>query len=71
MVYDVITKTVDQIPCLVSNNDAQQSDECRGIRALSINPSRTLLATGGKSSNEVGIYKLPTLDPVYIGEVSI
>lgn len=70
MVYDVLTKSIDQIPCLVGSNEESNSSEHSGMHALSINPSRTLLATGAKNSNEIGIYKLPTLDPAYIGEVS-
>lgn len=69
MVYDVITKAVDRIPCLVGSNVDYVPDEACGIQALSINPSRCLLAAGGKNSNEIGIYKLPTLDPAYIAEV--
>lgn len=71
MVYDVITKAVDRIPCLVGSNEEIGPDEQSGIHALTINPSRSLLATGGKNSNEVGIYKLPTLDPAYIAEVQL
>lgn len=70
MVYDVITKTIDQIPCLVGSNEEIGPEEQSGIHALTINPSRCMLATGGRNSNEVGIYKLPTLDPAYIGEVN-
>lgn len=69
MVYDVITKAIDQIPCIVGSNEDSGPEEQCGIHALTMNPSRSMLATGGRNSNEVGIYKLPTLDPVYIGEV--
>lgn len=69
MVYDVNTKSVDQIPCIVGSNEDLGPEEQCGIHAIAINPSRSMLATGARNSSELAIYKLPTLDPVYIGEV--
>ncbi|CAB0008567.1 unnamed protein product [Nesidiocoris tenuis] len=75
MVYDVVTERIDQIPSLhgkretTSNGDApREGESSHGIHALQINPSRTLLAAGAKNSHEIAFYRLPTLDPVCIGQ---
>nr|XP_018915665.1 PREDICTED: DDB1- and CUL4-associated factor 12 [Bemisia tabaci]XP_018915666.1 PREDICTED: DDB1- and CUL4-associated factor 12 [Bemisia tabaci] len=69
MVYDVVTQKLDQIPLLEGRREFRSdSMEDQGIHTLEINPSRTLLTTIGNSANEVAVYKLPTLEPVCIGE---
>jgi WD repeat-containing protein 40A len=70
MVYDVTTQRLDQIPSLVGRRDAGPMDNQCGFHAVQINPSRTLLATGARNSSEVAVYRLPTLDPVCLGEVN-
>ncbi|GAB0095002.1 DDB1- and CUL4-associated factor 12 [Sergentomyia squamirostris] len=67
MVYDVNMRRVDAIPTL-PNNRSNNPDTQHGIHAAQINPSRTLLATGARHSADIAIYRLPTLDPVCIGE---
>jgi hypothetical protein len=73
MVYDVVTQRLDQIPSLQGRRDSitmPQDQQC-GIHSVQINPSKTLLATGARNSSEIAVYRLPTLDPVCVGEVSI
>jgi len=69
MVYDVNSRFMDQIPSLQSseNSPIPPGQEC-GIHAIEINPSGTLLATGAKNANTIAVYRLPTLDPICVGE---
>lgn len=67
MVYDVNMRRVDAIPTLLGNRTCSIESQ-NGIHAIKINPSRTLLATGARNSADIAVYRLPTLDPVCIGE---
>uniref|UniRef100_A0A8D8A3Q4 DDB1- and CUL4-associated factor 12 n=1 Tax=Culex pipiens TaxID=7175 RepID=A0A8D8A3Q4_CULPI len=67
MVYDVNTRKVDAIPTLPNSRGASP-DTQSGIHACQINPSNSLLATGARHSADIAIYRLPTLDPLCIGE---
>lgn len=69
MVYDVVTHSLDQIPSLLSARDSLGTDQPQcGIHSVQINPSRTLLATGARNTCDIAVYRLPTLDPVCVGE---
>lgn len=68
MVFDVNTRHMDHIPSLPSSENSSPPDSPCGIHAIEINPSRTLLATGGKHPNDIAVYRLPTLDPICVGE---
>lgn len=68
LVYDVRSRSLDAIPTLRPRTPWPGAEHQTGIHALQINPSRTLLATGARNSCELAIYRLPTLDPVCVGE---
>jgi len=40
-----------------------------GIYTIEINPSRSLLATGAYNSKEIAVYRMPSLDPIFLAEV--
>lgn len=69
MVYDVNMRRVDAIPTIQGSRAAGIEGQ-NGIHAIQINPSRTLLATGARHSSDIAVYRLPTLDPLCIGENS-
>ncbi|KAK3873440.1 hypothetical protein Pcinc_018100 [Petrolisthes cinctipes] len=68
MVYDVNTRQMDIIPSLLSSDLHRPPEQQCGIHSIEVNPSRTLLATGAFCSNDIAVYRLPTLDPVCVGE---
>ncbi|XP_052100678.1 DDB1- and CUL4-associated factor 12-like [Mytilus californianus] len=70
MVMDVYTGRNIQIPSLKSSDESTPADCPCGIHAIALNPSESLLATGGENTNDLAIYMLPTFDPVMVGECS-
>lgn len=70
MVMDVSSKKIDQIPSLQSSENSVPPDSECGLHSIEINPSRTLLSTGARNSNDVAVYRLPTLDPICVGEMA-
>ncbi|XP_050303792.1 DDB1- and CUL4-associated factor 12 homolog [Anthonomus grandis grandis] len=70
MVYDVQTHKLDQIPSLISrrNLTSQSNEQPCGIHSVQLNPSKSLMATGARNTCDVAVYRMPTLDPVCVGE---
>ncbi|XP_077988908.1 DDB1- and CUL4-associated factor 12-like [Glandiceps talaboti] len=68
MVLDLNTNQRFQIPLLKDEGKETVRDtRFGGIHSIAVNPSRMLLATGGEDPNSVAVYKLPTFDPVCLG----
>lgn len=68
LVLDLLTSKIVQIPNLISSNHSTPPDMQCGIHSIQINPSWNYLATGAYNANDVAIYKLPSFDPVAVGE---
>jgi len=68
LVLDLDTKQIANIPKLKSSKNSTPADCPCGIHSIAINPSMSLLATGGENTNDLAVYRLPTFDPVAAGE---
>ncbi|XP_038173130.1 DDB1- and CUL4-associated factor 12-like protein 1 [Arvicola amphibius] len=68
-VVDVKTNHIMHIPLMRDRvPDLSRGSPSCGIHAVELNPSKTLMATGGENPNSLAIYQLPTLDPVCLGD---
>lgn len=67
LVYNVVSKKLFHIPCLNSRKYSYESENNYGIHSVAMNPSKTLLATGGQKSNDVAVYTLPHFEPLCVG----
>ena len=68
---NIISKKKWDIPLLQGTGKIPQPDKNCGIHSISLNKNCTKLATGSLNPNSVGFYRLPSLEPMCIGEVVI
>ncbi|KAL8595843.1 hypothetical protein ACOMHN_012261 [Nucella lapillus] len=68
VVLDVRSGQKTTIPTLQSSEQSVAANQPCGIHGISINPSGSMLATGASNTNDIGIYRLPTFDPLFVGE---
>ncbi|XP_013378753.1 DDB1- and CUL4-associated factor 12 [Lingula anatina] len=68
IVLDLQTCQMSTIPSLKSSDESIEADCPCGIHSIAINPSNTLIATGADHTNDLAVYRLPTFDPVFLGE---
>ena len=58
------------LPVLEGSPASEMPEVNCGIHSIKISPERNLLATSGQNPNHLAVYRLPTFDPVCVGEVS-
>ena len=71
IVQNIITRKSYEIPLLVGSGKIPLPDKNCGIHSISMNRMATKLVTGAQNPNSVGFYRVPSLEPIAIGEVSI
>ena len=68
-VVDIKTDHIMHVPLMRDRVlDLSRGSPSCGIRAVELNPSKTLMATGGENSNSLAVYQLPTLEPMCLGD---
>lgn len=69
IVQNIVTRKSYEIPLLVGSGKIPLPDKNCGIHSISMNRMATKLVTGAQNPNSVGFYRVPSLEPIAIGEV--
>lgn len=67
-VVDMMSGWKLSLPVLEGSPSSEMSEVNCGIHSIKINPESKLLATSGQNPNHLAVYRLPTFDPVCVGE---
>lgn len=67
-VLDMMSGWKISLPVLEGSPSSEMPEINCGIHSIKINPERKLLATSGQNPNHLAVYRLPTFDPVCVGE---
>lgn len=68
LVLDMLSDRSLSIPVLEGSPNSEFPESNCGIHSVKISPARTLLATSGQNPNHLAVYRLPTFDPMCVGE---
>ena len=71
IVQNIVNQAKWEIPLLKGSGNIPLPDKNCGIHSISINETNTKIATGAINPNSTGIYRLPSLEPICLGEVSL
>ena len=68
---DVLSGWKVAIPVLEGSSHSPMPEMNCGIHSIKISPDRELLASSGYNPNHLAVYRIPSFDPVCIGEVGL
>eukprot|EP00794_Sanderia_malayensis_P009831 gene9831-10839_t len=68
IVLNLLTRKTWSIPLIKGSPNAPAAKRNCGIHSIAIDPTRSFLATGGSNPNSLGVYSLPSMDELCLGE---
>ncbi|XP_065059789.1 DDB1- and CUL4-associated factor 12-like isoform X1 [Rhopilema esculentum] len=68
IVVNAVSKRLWNIPVLRGSVNAPQPRTNCGIHSIAKNQNGSILATGGENPNNIAAYRLPSMEPICVGE---